>query len=468
MKTYPGLACLVFAVLSFVAPTWTLAQEVESQPAGPVSGWKAGVAATVITPEKSMWMSGYASRKTPAEGKIHDLWAKAIVIDDPSGNRIVLVTLDLVGIDRGTSTSICRALKEQHDLDRSQIAISTSHTHSGPVVGQNLITMYEFGDDQHQLITDYTNKLIGDVTHLVGKAIASLEPAVIQYGEGHCSLAVNRRNNREADVPKLRENGQLVGPVDHSAPVLAVRHPDGALRAIVFGYACHATVLSLMDWSGDWPGFAQIELEKNHPNAVALFWAGCGADQNPLPRRTVELAQQYGRQIAASVEDVLASPMTNVTGSIKSTYTEIDLALGPLPTKSQVQKDLDDANVYITRRARRLMKTFEADGKLASTYPYPVQLWSIGNGLDMVILGGEVTVEYSLRLKDELPGPTTWVAGYSNDVMAYIPSARVLMEGGYEGATSMIYYGLPTVWSDRVEEHIVRTVHKLKSNSGRE
>jgi hypothetical protein len=69
-------------------------------------------------------------------------------------------------------------------------------------------------------------------------------------------------------------------------------------------------------------------------------------------------------------------------------------------------------------------------------------------------------VDYSLRLKKELSPDKTWVAGYSNDVMAYIPSLRVLKEGGYEGGGAMLYYGLPTVWSPRVEETIVAAVHE--------
>lgn len=450
-----GMICHLMLVIFVARATTTAGVSAD------VTGWKAGVAKRVITPAQPMWMSGYASRTAPANGKIHDLWAKAIVLEDTDAHRVVLITLDLVGIDRATSQSLCAELKQKFQLERHQIAISTSHTHSGPVVGQNLITMYSFDEANHQLVKAYTAALKNTLVELVGNAIESLQPAIVQQGEGYCSLAVNRRNNREADVPVLRAAGQLMGPVDHTVPVLAVRHPDGRLRGLVFGYACHATVLSLMQWSGDWPGFAQLELEQRHPEAVALFWAGCGADQNPLPRKTVELAEKYGTQIAESVDQVLSGPMPPITGKLTSRYVEIDLALAQLPTRDQVMQDLQSSNVYIARRARRLAKVFELEGKLPGNYPYPVQLWSLGDDVDFVILGGEVTVEYALRLKAELPGPVTWVAGYSNDVMAYIPSARVLREGGYEGATSMIYYGLPTVWSDDVEEHIMRTVHGL-------
>lgn len=427
-----------------------------------VDSWQAGVVTKIITPPQFMWMSGYASRDKPAQGKIHDLYAKALMLQDPAGRSCVIVTLDLVGIDRKTSQSICESIQKSLGLERSQVALATSHTHSGPVVGTNLLAMYSLDEANQKLVQDYTSFLIDSVVSVAKEAKANLAPAVLESGEGQATFAVNRRNNREADVPMLREAGSLVGPVDHDVPVLSVRTSDGKLKAILFGYACHATVLSGMEWCGDWPGFAQAELEKNHPGTVALFWAGCGADQNPLPRRTVELAQEYGRQAAAAVDRALGGPMTSVQGSLKTVYREIDLALDTLPTKEQVENDLKSNDVYIARRARWLMKKIADDGKLSQTYPYPIQTWAVGDATTLTFLGGEVVVDFAVRLRSELPGAHNWIAGYSNDVMAYIPSRRVLMEGGYEGASAMIYYGLPTIWSSDVEEHIVRTVHEIR------
>ena len=422
--------------------------------------WQAGVAKTVITPQSSMWMSGYASRDKPSEGKIHDLWAKALVLQDPHGHKALLVTLDLVGIDRMTSQAICERLAQNHGLQRSDITLSTSHTHSGPVVGRNLISMYSLDENNHRLITEYTEFLNDSVVRIAAEAFANLAPAVIQYGSGQATFAVNRRTNREPDVPMLRAAGHLVGPVDHDVPLLAVRSPEGQLRTILFGYACHATVLSGMDWCGDWPGFAQLEIERRHPDTIAMFMAGCGADQNPLPRRTVELATDYGNQIADSVDRGLAGPMPLVKGSLRTAYREIDLAFDALPSQEKLEADLKSEDVYVVRRASQLLKQLSHDGQLSPTYPYPVQLWRLGD-LQITALGGEVVVDYALRLKAELPGSANWVGGYCNDVMAYIPSARVLTEGGYEGESAMIYYGLPTKWSNDVEEHIVKTAKEL-------
>jgi hypothetical protein len=218
-------------------------------------------------------------------------------------------------------------------------------------------------------------------------------------------------------------------------------------------------VLSFFQWCGDYPGYAQAALEKAHPDAVALFWAGCGADQNPLPRRSVALAAKYGERLAQAVEDVLESPMNTVRGKLVASYTEIALPFSDLPTREKLVKDSAGSDRYAARRAKLLLEQMAKKGSLSATYPYPVQAWQLGADLTFVALGGEVVVDYSLRLKKEL-GRETWIAAYANDVMAYIPSLRVLKEGGYEGASSMVIYGQPTVWAPKVEELIVAAVHQ--------
>lgn len=424
------------------------------------AGWKAGTAKVAITPKQPLWMAGYASRTKPSEGALHDIWAKALAVEDPSGKRALVVTLDVCGIGRDLSNKIRDALKEKHGLDRSQIVVSTSHTHTGPVVGHNLLSMYNISEDEKHKIFDYADYLEKAVLGIADGAIAHLSDANLAWGTGRCDYAVNRRTNAEAAVPKLREALALNGPVDHDVPVLRITRPDGSLTGVVFGYACHCTVLDSYKFSGDHAGFAQIAVEKQHPGAQAMFVAGCGGDQNPLPRRTVELAEAYGNQLARSVEAVLATPMRPIAGPLHAAYEEIDLAFAKLPTTEQVENDAKSMDFYIASRARLLLDTIAKNGSLSQTAPYPVQVWKLDD-LTWVVLGGEVVVDYSLRIKRNLGSSHTWVSAYCNDVLAYIPSLRVLKEGGYEGATSMIYYGHPTVWSERVEEDIIAAVDRL-------
>ena len=427
------------------------------------TGWKAGAARVNITPEKFIWMAGYGSRDRPAEGKLTDLWAKALILEDAAGRRGALISLDLVGIDRTLSQSICGLLSEKFQLNRAQVAICTSHTHTGPVVGQNLSPLHyqQVGPQQQALIDQYAETLKEKVVGAVEQAIEQLEHCELAWGSGTATFAVNRRNNSESDVPQLRTNRQLVGPFDHDVPVLAVRDASGNLAAVVFGYACHATVLSFYQWSGDYPGFAQLELEARHPGCVALFFAGCGADQNPLPRRSVELARHYGRRLADAVDGVLlTSQMEPVVASLATDYREVDLPLDRLPDRAQIEQEAQSDNQFMAARAKMILDQFEHGVSLSQTYPYPIGTWKLGNDLQFITLGGEVVVDYALRLKSELAGTKTWVAGYANDVMAYIPSRRVLREGGYEGAGAMVYYGLPTIWAPTVENAIVDEVHR--------
>ncbi len=261
-------------------------------------------------------------------------------------------------------------------------------------------------------------------------------------------------------MPALRAAGELKGPFDHDVPVLKVTDAGGTLTAVLFGYACHATVLDGYEWSSDYPGFAQAELEALHPGATALFFAGCGADQNPLPRRKVELARQYGRELAAAVDEVLATKLEPISGNVETAWHEVPLDLAHVPTKEEIEHDAASSDRYVAARAR-IYSSMLAEGRsLPASYDYPIEVWRLGPRLTLVMLGGEVVVDYVLRLKQELGADNTWVAGYANDVMAYIPSRRVLAEGGYEGGGAMVYYGLPSPWAPTVEEKIITGVHE--------
>lgn len=435
-------------------------------PSEATAGWQAGTAKVAITPARPMWMSGYASRTRPSEGAVHDLWARALAIRDPSGRTVLLVTLDVVGIDRDVSNRIRDTLKERHGLGRDRIVLACSHTHCGPVVGTNLLTMYRIDEEERQRIADYAKSLEASVVKVAGEALSQLADARLAWGIGRCDFAVNRRANREPEVPGLRDRLALQGPVDHDVPVLRVARPDGSLMSAVFGYACHCTVLSFNKFCGDYAGFAQAELESRHPGATAMFVAGCGGDQNPIPRGKVELAVRYGKQLAGDVESVLAGPLRPIERGIATAYEEIPLAFAAIPSREQIEKETHEANFAIASRARHLLEVIASHGRLEPTYPYPVEVWKL-DGLTWIFLGGEVVVDYSLRIKRNLGSSHAWVSAYCNDVMAYIPSRRVLKEGGYEGATAMIYYGRPSPWAETVEEAIIEAVARTTGEVNR-
>ncbi len=430
-------------------------------------GWKAGAARVCITPEQPMWMAGYASRTQPAAGKNTDLWLKALVLEDAAERRAVLLSFDLIGIDRELAASLCARLRERFGFERQQIALCFSHTHSGPVVGKNLEPLHyrQIDAEQQALVDQYARELEQHVVECVGKAVEDLEPVELRWGSGTAAFAVNRRNNPADQVPALRERNALKGPHDHDVPVLAVRTPGGRLKAIAFGYACHATVLSDQSWCGDYPGYAEQALVDRYSESIALFWAGCGADQNPLPRRELDLAKDYGRQLADAVSEVLAGEMTPLPARLGAAFREVPIKLDDPPGAEHWRHAAESDNRYERARAKMFLERLDAGQPIPETYPYGIGVWVLGGQVEWVFLGGEVVVDYALRLKAEFGGKRTWVAGYTNDVMAYIPTRRVLEEGGYEGKTAMVYYGLPTAWAPDVEETVVEAVHALAAEA---
>jgi len=397
-----------------------------------------------------MWLSGYGGRDHAAEGKVTDLFARAAAIRDASGETAVFVSLDLIGVPIRMVREVSAVIEKRLNIPRRGLMFACSHTHSGPALDHSLSFMLDMKDADWDQVRRYQKVLNAKVISAVEAAVADLKPARLSTGNGVSRFASNRRS------PKG------LGPYDHQVPVLKIESLDGKqLRGVVFGYACHNTVTGFYKWSGDYAGFAQLYLEDRHPGCVAMFHTGCGADQNPLPRRRIELAMKYGRMLATSVDEVLESGMQPVSGRLSTRFREINLAFESTPTREQLAEDAGSSSRFVRARAGFLSRQWKELGQIQAEYPYPIQVWQLGTGITWVALGGEIVIDYQLRLKRELGQHSTWVTGYANDVMAYIPSERVLEEGGYEGDTSMLYYQKPSRWKTGLEEKIISTVHEL-------
>lgn len=422
--------------------------------------WQAGAASAKITPEKSMWMAGYSSRTKPSEGVELDLFAKAFVLTDQAGARFALITLDLIGVPRNLRLAVAERVKKEHGIDPANLAINASHTHSGPELRTSNIHGSAVAVQRGKEAAEYTTKLENTLLRLIGEAIQKSVPAHLDYSTARCGVSMNRRTPDGKGGWSNFPNPN--GPVDQTVPVLKASSAEGKDIAIIFGYSCHCTTLGHQKFSGDYAGYAQQEIEKAHPDAVAMFANGCSGDQNPYPRRTMELAQTHGKSLATSVQTALETHMQRLKGPIRAAYREIPLAYDTLPTREQLLEEQKSTNKYLAAHGTRLLQHIADEGPLPTSYPYPVQVLRLGNELTWVTLGGEVVIDYSLRLKRDLKDPIVWISGYTNDVMAYIPSLRIWQEGGYEGGGAMIYGTHPTRWSEKTEEHIISTVMELR------
>jgi hypothetical protein len=412
-------------------------------------------------------MAGYASRKKPSEGVSHPLFAKALALSDGEGHRVVIVTCDIIAFRQPFNDRVAVRVAAKHGLPREGLVLFASHTHSGPAV----LSPEDAPPEDFKATGAYTEGLEDKIVGIVGRALAKMEPASLSYGVGRAHFALNRREPTDRGI-RLGKNPQ--GPTDESVPILRVANANGKPMAIVFGYACHNTTLrpDMMKIDPDYAGYAQDRVEADNPGALAMFVTGCAGDADPHPFGTVAMAKDHGEELGEAVKLVIDHPkwMTPLAGTLRTSYAETTLRFGGPTDRASYEARLNDPDSGRRQHARRMVAGFELGLPVRTEYPrYSVQAVGLGDRLTLLALSGEVVVDYATRLGRELGGEgrPLWVAAYANDVVGYIPSLRVLKEGGYEALDSFYGGTWPAPWAEDVEERVVaaarRVVEKVRT-----
>ncbi len=438
-------------LLSLLTLPFTLGTAAADVPAAPPSDTlPVGVAALDISPQHPVRLSGYGFRRTESEGVAHPIWAKALAFGGPDHELTILVTVDNVGVPAAITRALASRLHRHLGLPPERLAVAASHTHTAPMLSGALPTL--FGVDippEHQANIDrYTQFFLDRLEQVALQAAQHLRPGRLEWGRGRVGFAANRRTPG--------------GPVDHDLPVLVVRDPDGQPRAIWFTYACHCTTLSNNKVSGDWAGWAQSGLEAAYPGALALAAIGCGADANPNqrgPGDSTAFAEAHGHQIVDEIKRLLATPLEPVTQAPKAALEHFDLPLAPARSRAEWEERARQ-NDAIGYHARLNLARLDRGEALPDRVPYSVQSWVFGDDLAVLFLPGEVVVDYALRLKREFDAARLAIVAYANDAPCYVPSERILREGGYEGGGAMIYYDQPQIFAPGLEDTIIQRVHQ--------
>lgn len=420
---------------------------------------RVGVGKIDVTPDFPVLLSGYAARKAPTDGVAQPLYARALAIGTSREDACVLVALDNTAIPASLTEAVGDALRIKAGLGRERFVLSCTHTHCAPCLHGALTHLFgrPVTAGEQQAIDRYTALVAAGIEKAAMAALADLSLATLELGYGSANFAINRRTKG--------------GPVDRAMPLLVARDPaTGKPRAVLVNYACHCTTLGpdTNYTSGDWAGLAAeaIEREQGGGSFVALISIGCGADSNPDPRGTMDMARRHGDEIAKEVARLLGTTLRAVTAPPAGKIERFGLAFDTLPTRDEWKK-LAARPDAIGHNARGQLARLERGEAIGADLPYVAQSWVFGDQLAMVFLAGEVVVDYSLRLKREFDPTRLWVSAYCNDVPCYIPSRRILAEGGYEGAGAMVYYGLPGRLAPAVENDIDRAVHALLPKSFR-
>tara|TARA_Y100001934_G_C12363743_1_gene782220 strand:- start:706 stop:2103 length:1398 start_codon:yes stop_codon:yes gene_type:complete len=427
-------------------------------------GWTVGLARTVITPPQPVFMSGYASRNKPYQGVVNHLHAKALALSDENGHRGLLITSDLIGFRAAVGDPICERIMKASGLKRSQIILSSTHTHTGPSTTTKIEASGNMSKEDARKLYDYTGWLQDRVVEMALKALKDKRPAVLSRGLGVANFVMNRREPTPRGII-LGFNPS--GPVDRSVPVLRVTSPDGDLLAVVFQASAHNTTLGSRhyDICGDYAGFAQAHLERKLPGVQAMFMLGCAGDANPHPRGTLDIARQHGEELGEEVLRILDGKLSPVNGPLATEFSRTAVPLRPLLDEDEMNEFLKKRGGWRPWVAGKMLEVKQKGESGATHYPAPFGVWQFGEDLTLVAMSGEVVVDYVYMLEKALGPLNLWISAYCNDVYGYLRSARVLDEGGYE--TRGLYAGGIGLFSPKGEDVVVDSIVGLARKAGR-
>ncbi|MEZ6151590.1 MAG: neutral/alkaline non-lysosomal ceramidase N-terminal domain-containing protein [Pirellulaceae bacterium] len=424
--------------------------------------WRVGVGKVDITPEEPVRLSGYAVRVESSAGVADPIAARAMVISPANAKddsqSLVLVSIDAIGVSSAMTVAVSHWLEEQYVIPRSQLAISSTHSHSTPHQTGLIKNLFPVPSTAEQVAASerYTEKLHKAIEQAIAAAMESRTAAHLSIGNAQANFAKNRRP-------------QADGPVDHRVRLLIARGDDGLVRGAAFMYACHCTTPgSNAEVSGDWAGLSAARLEQLHAGSVWLPIIGCGADANPEPRGTYDMAQQHAAELVSAIDAKIAEPQ-QFTPLAESAFPVAHFGYAGLapeqPSAELIEQRQNSENPIERFWAANMLETLKEMGRLPETYPMPIHTWQFGDALTWVFLGGEVVVDYQFQLEKELTDGQTWVAAYTDDVFAYVASERMRAEGGYEVDSSMLYYSQPGRWQSGTQSLIVRRVREILEDS---
>lgn len=454
------------------------------------ASWMAGAARRTITPDGPIWLAGFGVRTRPSEGVLHDIHANAFLLQASTGRPFLIISADILGFSPAMCRRIRRQISEARGLRPIEIFITATHNHSCPVNTGVIPIIYNLSEAESARIDRYTEWMLAQIVEASLEALDNRFSAAVEFGQGFAGFGVNRRRVR----PGCRD---LPGPVDPDVPVLMIKERAGQLRGLIYGYACHTTSLSGYLISADFPGFTREAIESAHPGLISAFIPGCAGDINPLPRGSIDRAEAHGKILADAVLDVTGDLNTALPASLECRSAQVFLPYSTLPTHEELRDQLNGTHsvekwmehfMHIIppqfrlseSEARSVAETLaanerkslmiqlaqlERNGSLPSGCNLAIGHARLGGLLNWFHLGGEPVVDYALALKKKYGASGTWVSGYFDDLLCYVPSERVLEEGDYEGRDGMREYGHPAAFAAGIEHRIITAIEEISGHT---
>jgi neutral ceramidase len=430
----------------------------------------AGAARVKLEPPVGLAMLGYGNRVGRNTGVHDDLAAQAIVLSDGK-NKIAIAGVDVLAIGIRIADDVRNRVAAKTDIPADSILVCATHTHSAPAFNIFATPRPDAKPSEGRDL-EWERAMPGKIADAIIEANANLEPATLRAATAPFTLGTHRRLLRPRHQIQIAANHH--GPADSQASLLGAYRADGSAIAILMNYPCHGVVLceDNLLYSRDWPGFAMDEIETatsaGGPRPISIFIQGATGNVDPRNRGNFEVAEQNGRAMGRGGFDALAHADEIGAGKIVARRIPINLKLkdngADLATAracaAQTQSSLDNhrgGDGYQLKRLRdhhaqslaalAALEAIEEQNRrdrrvnlerheLATA----ITVITVGD-IAMVGIPGELFVELGLAIKANPYFAQTFVAGYCNDLIGYIPTRAAYPEGGYEIETARIAAG---------------------------
>lgn len=463
----------------------------------------AGAARQIINPPLGMLKIGGRLFGGPIQAIESDLIATALVLSDGS-SKIVILAVDLCTVSAQIATQMRERVAQALGISKSHVLFNESHDHSVPALPGYYSESYESSEPHFG--KEYLAKLEQWLVNVAKEADSKLQPARIGAGWGECHIGVYRREVRDGRTVI----GEVPGhPIDPSVGVIRVDDLDGSPIAIVFRYSCHPVTVGgrSMVASADFPGPARQVLERTL-GGVALFLQGCGGNINPtfgigyevdcrdiknrsgmaLGGEALKVAasirtnrQPGARKPLGNVPNILFTPWEPVEGDtctyLGATEQTVKLAYGELPSMAEAeaihsrwqetldelcQRDAQEWEIRVAAKWERWARTLVAavqQGK--PVFDLNIHIVRVN---DIVIAGLNVEAffETGLAIKEQSPFRDTFVLGYTDGSMAYLPRAQDYPTNGWKLNESYVvpdmlvqFYTMPVALRPDAEQRAI-------------
>jgi neutral ceramidase len=471
-----------------------------------MTSFRAGASSLSFDPPLGLPMMGFIRQKHGATGYGLPLELGAIALER-GDERVILCGIDIVGIIRPEVDRLIARVSAATGAAPEGILLNWSHTHLAPTGGKLPGEIQGDPDAEGRASIDAFARVIQDkVVTACQLAVERLEPAGVVWGQAEVDDAVNRRER----TPDGFNGGSILGwnpdaPLDRQVTTLQLRRPDESVIATLVGFGCHpvTTGFDMYVYSADFPGPLR-RVVRSVTGGECVFFQGGGG--NVLPKfaftDSEAEAERMGTRMAIAALDSVADrfatpvsiapedeasavpisryrrrPLAAADVALAATSEIVTIPLLPPPAldevvalREQYERELDDARAsgdagrvkvaYYNAAWARKIEAGLRDGSTPSEVTAPIHAVRIGDGA--IVTGpGETFTEYGIAVKQRAPGAPTLYAGYTNEIIGYLPTADEYQYGGYEAGYGYKSAGLPSLFDPSVEQICVETGVRL-------